>query len=101
MTQRSIIAGLTPTVIIKAGTRVTVEGWESNQVVAQTGSRGGLKVEARSENEIGRARAAVGDRVLFDLRLKLPAAKGTESAEAIEVQIGGERQGARSAGQPD
>ena len=91
MTQRSILAGMTPTVIIKTGAGVTVEGWDRDQVRAETNSRGGLKVETRSEAEIGRARAAVGDHVLFDVRLKLPGDKEkSRSGEAIEVQIGGE-----------
>jgi len=90
MTQRSIFAGRTPTVIIKAGTSVTVEGWDSDRVLAETDARAGLKVETRSEGEIGRARAAVGDRVLFDLRLKLPGGRENESSgEAIEIQISG------------
>jgi hypothetical protein len=91
MTQRSIYAGVTPTVIIKSGAAVTVEGWDSDQVQADTQGRRGLKVGSRAEAEIARARAAVGDRVLFDLRLKLPGDKPkTEAAEGIEVQIGGE-----------
>jgi len=91
MTQRSIFAGLTPTVIIKTGAGVTIEGWDSDQVQAETTTRGGLRVESRSEAEIGRARAAVGDRVLFDVRLKVPGDKEkSKTGEAIEVQIGGE-----------
>jgi hypothetical protein len=75
--------------VIKSGTSVKVEGWDSDQILAKTSARGGLKVEPRSEAEIGRARAAVGDRVLFDVRLKLPGGKGKDlPGEAIEVQIG-------------
>jgi hypothetical protein len=91
MTQRTILAGMTPTVIVKSGAGVIVEGWDSDQVQADTRTRGGLKVESRSAAEIGRARAAVGDRVLFDVRLKLPGEKEqSNSGEAIEVLIGGE-----------
>jgi hypothetical protein len=90
MTQRSILAGVAPTVIIKAGGSVIVRGHDSQQVSAETTSRWGLKVEGRSRSEIARARAAVGEHVLFDLRLKLPDLEGKRaSAEVIEVQFGG------------
>jgi hypothetical protein len=47
-------------------------------------------MDRRSESEIGRARAAIGERVLFDVRLKVPSLKGKEeSDEVIEVQMGG------------
>lgn len=93
MTQRSIFAGQAPTVVIKAGADVTVEGWDSERVVAESESRWGLKVEKKSENEIGRARAAVGDHVLFDLHLTRPGspanADGAEAeAEVIDVMLG-------------
>lgn len=90
MTQRSILAGTNPTVIIKAGASVTVKGLESDRVTAETEGRWGLKVEKRSEAEIGRARAAVGERVLFDVRLKRPDfRKKDASEEVVEVQMGG------------
>jgi hypothetical protein len=93
MTQRSILAGTAPTVIIKAGGSVTVKGHESDRVVAEASGMGGLKVEQRSESEIGRARAAIGEHVLFDVRLKLPRRAGKdEPDEVIEVQIGGSGQ---------
>ncbi len=90
MTQRSILAGTTPSVIIKAGASVTVQGHDSNLVVAETEDPWGLNVEKRSAAEIGRARAAVGEHVLFDVRLKLPSwqQKNTPD-EVIEVQMGG------------
>ncbi len=93
MTQRSILAGAAPTVIIKAGGSVTVRGHESDRLQAETGSAWGLKVEQHSSAEIGRARAAIGDLVLFDLRLKLPGGgeKGAPD-EVIEVQLGGSGQ---------
>jgi hypothetical protein len=88
MTQRSIFAGTNQTIIIKAGSSVTVKGHEEERIVAD--GSGGLTVERRSESEIGRARAAIGDHVLFDLRLKLPNFKGKEgNNEVIEVQMGG------------
>lgn len=91
MAQRTIFAGMSPTVIIKTGTGVTIEGWDHDKVRAETSTRGGLKVEWRSQAEIGRARAIVGDHVLFDVRLKLPDGREkSRSGEAIEVQIGGE-----------
>lgn len=90
MTQRSILAGRTPNVVIRAGGDVRVEGRDSDRVLADTESRWGLKVERRSESEIGRARAKVGDRVLFDVRLNVRNPLKKESlGEVIEVQIGG------------
>jgi hypothetical protein len=91
MAQRSLYAGVAPTVIIKSTDGVIVEGWDNDQVQAETATRGGLKVESRDLSEIGRARAVVGERVLFDVRLKMPRGKEKGKAgEAIEVQIGGE-----------
>ncbi len=93
MTQRSIQAGLTPTVIIRAGADITVEGWEGDRVVAETESRQGLKVGRRSEREFARLRAVAGERVLLDLRARLPKSwqRGQDDADAdaIEVQVGG------------
>ncbi len=86
MTQRSILAGKNQTVIIKVGGSVTVKGQEGDRLVAETKGWGGLVVERRSESEIGRARAALGERVLFDVRLKLP---GSSGSEVIEVKMGG------------
>ncbi len=91
MTLRSIHAGTNPTVIIKAGGSVTVKGREGDEVRAETSSRWGLKVERRSEAEIGRARAVVGERVLFDVHLKMPDLTGKNTPEdVIEVQMGGD-----------
>jgi hypothetical protein len=90
MTQRSILAGKNQTIIIKVGTSVTVKGHDSNQVMAESHDQGGLSVERRSESEIGRARAAIGEHVLFDVHLKLPNFKGQSMPnEVIEVQMSG------------
>ena|GEM_PF-1459778 len=90
MTQRSIFAGKNQTIIIKVGATVTVRGHESDLVIAETTDMGGLSVERRSEAEIGRARAAIGDHVLFDVRIKLPHLKEKQASdEVIEVQMGG------------
>lgn len=88
MTQRSILAGKNQTIIIRAGGSVTVKGHDGDLVVAETESKWGLSVERRSESQIGRARAAVGEHVLFDLRLKMPNIGGKSGAEIIEVQMG-------------
>jgi hypothetical protein len=85
MTQRTLIAGLNPTIIIKAGNNVTIKGHESDLISAETEGGWGLQIEKRSEAEVGRARAVVGEHVLFDLRLKKP---GAESNEVIEIKIG-------------
>ncbi len=86
MTQRSILAGTNQTIIIKVGGSVTVKGQAGDRLIAETKGIGGLVVERRSETEIGRARAALGEHVLFDVRLKLPGSKGNE---VIEVKMGG------------
>lgn len=90
MTQRSIQAGIAPNVLIKAGGSVTVKAHESDRVVASTAGKWGLKVEKRQASEIARARAAIGEHVLFDLRLKLPTWEGKSGPqEVIEIQLGG------------
>ena len=90
MAQRTILAGTVPDVIIKAGGSVSVKGYESDQVLARSASRGDPNVERRSRTEIGRARAVIGDYVLFDVRLKLPGGeRQIPSDEVIAVQIRG------------
>jgi hypothetical protein len=88
MTQRSILAGTNQTVIIKVGGSVTVKGQEGERILAE--GTGGLTVDRRSESEIGRARAAIGEHVLFDVRIKLPNLQEKKTSdEVIEVQMGG------------
>jgi hypothetical protein len=89
MTQRSILAGANQTIIIKAGGSVVVRGQEGERLLAETEGSGGLTVDRRSESEIGRARAAIGDHVLFDVRIKLPNLIEKKTEEVIEVQMGG------------
>ncbi|SRR6266498_162771 len=92
MTQRSILAGKNQTIIIKVGASVTVKGHDSDLVMAETKGMWGLTLERRSESQIGRARAAIGDHVLFDVRIKLPnlpSPCGRGDGEVIEVQMGG------------
>lgn len=92
MTQRSILAEKNQTIIIKVGGSVTVKGHDSDLVTAETQGKWGLTVERRSESQIGRARAAIGERVLFDIRLKMPSPLRPASVgheEVIEVQIDG------------
>jgi len=89
MTQRSILAGKNQTIIIKVGSNVTVKGHDSDLVTAETESKWGLTVDRHSESQIGRARAAIGDRVLFDMRLKMPNITGKiNSDDVVEVQMG-------------
>src|SRR5512139_1531486 len=87
MTHRTFLAGTNQTIIIKVGGSVTVKGHDSDLIVAGTRDKWGLSIDRRSEAEIGRARAAIGERVLFDLRLKKPTF-GT-SQEVIEIQSAG------------
>jgi hypothetical protein len=86
MTKRTFLAGQNQTIIIKASGSVTVEGHDSDMIHAETRDKWGLSVERKSEAEIGRARAAIGERVLFDVRLKKPALGA--SREVIEIQLG-------------
>jgi hypothetical protein len=74
---------------------VTVLGCEGDIVTADTGDSWGLQIGKRSDAEIGRARAAIGDFVLFDIRVKSPLRSENETQEVFEVQIGGS--GANSA----
>jgi hypothetical protein len=89
MTQRSILVGKNQTIVIKAGGSVTVRGQEGERLSAETEGGGGLSVEQRGESEIGRARAAIGDHVLFDVRIKLPSMNEKKTEDVIEVQMGG------------
>ncbi len=90
MTQRSIQTGPTPTVIIRAGTDVTVEAAAGERVLAETSGRAGLKLDRRSETEFARLRAKVGERVLLDLRADLPRRwRKDADPKAIEVEIHG------------
>jgi hypothetical protein len=90
MTQRSILAGKNQTIIIKAAASVTVKGHDSEMVTVETKGTWGVTLERRSEDQIGRARAAIGEHVLFDWRIKVPnlGEKKAEN-EVIEVQLGG------------
>jgi hypothetical protein len=93
MTERSIQAGKTPTVIVRVGMDVRVEGWDDERVLARTEHKWGLKVERRRESALGhvRARAKVGDRVLFDVSTDLlRRKKRDEPDDAIQVQAGGD-----------
>ncbi len=90
MTQRSIPAGTNQMIIIKVGDSVRVTGYESDLVTAQSTDRWGLTVERKPESEFARARAVVGEHVLFDLRFKAPSLQGKDvSAEVIEIKMGG------------
>jgi len=91
MTQRSIIAGTNPTVIIKAGGSVTVKGHDSDHVAVESSDKWGLTVEKRSEGEIARARAVIGEHVLFNIHLKKLSFQKTNipDNDAIVVQLDG------------
>jgi len=89
MTQRSILAGKNQLIIVKAGAGVTVKGHDSDMVTAETQGKWGVTIERRAEAQIGRARAAIGDHVLFDWRIKFPnLGEKKAEKEVIEVQFG-------------
>lgn len=88
MTQRSMMTGPAPVVVIKTTDSLVVEGWESERVQAESAARKGLKIETRRAGEVGRARAALGEQVLFDLRIQKPGAR--QAGEVVEVTLGGE-----------
>ncbi len=89
MTQRSMLAGTKPVVIVKAGANVMVKGHDSDRVIANSEGRWGLKIEKHSAAQIGRARAVIGEHVLFDVSLMRPRGKNlTPPEEVIEVQLG-------------
>ncbi len=93
MTQRSIQAGPAPTVVVKATGNVQVQGWDDERIFASTEHKSGLKIERRRESELGhmRARAKVGDRVLFDVSTDLLKRKKKDVPDdAIEVDVGGD-----------
>jgi hypothetical protein len=94
MTQRSMPAGQTPTIVIR-GSTVTVEGWDSDRIQANSDDRWGVQIEKRQVADIGRerARAAIGDRVVFDISIANPFNQSKPllkdfQGEAIEVRIG-------------
>jgi hypothetical protein len=89
MTQRSILAGKNQEIVVKAGAGVMVRGHDSDMVTAETQGKWGVTVERRAESPIGRARAAIGDHVLFDWRIKVPnLGEKRDQREVIEVQFG-------------
>lgn len=93
MTQRSIQAGRTPTVIVRAGMDVQVVGWDEERVLASTEHKRGLQVERHGESALGhvRARAKVGERVLFDVSTDLLKRKKQDvPGDAIQVKVGGD-----------
>jgi hypothetical protein len=99
MTHRSILAGQTPTVVVRANGTVAVEGWDSDRIQAESDSSWGLQIEKRKVTDIGRerARAKVGEHVLFDISFDNPFNRTRHDlkefqGEAIEVQLGGNGQ---------
>jgi hypothetical protein len=90
MTQRSMQAGKNPNVVVKVGANVKVRGEDVDVITAETSGMWGLKLEKHSQAEIGRARAAIGEHVLFDLHLKLPGRDpNVAEPDVIEIQMGG------------
>lgn len=92
MTQRSIRAGKTPTVIVRVGGDVEIQGRDDERVIASTDSRWGLGLEHGSESQIARVRARVGERVLFDVAFNGIGRKKQDDANATQVKITGNGQ---------
>ncbi len=93
MTTRSIQAGKMPTVVVKASMDVEIEGWDEERVVASTEHKWGLTIERGSASARGRlrARAKVGERVLFDLSTDLLKSKKKDVPDdAVLVQASGD-----------
>jgi hypothetical protein len=49
MTQRSILSGKTPQIIIRSGANVTVKGWDNDRVLAESSGIWGLQVKRVKE----------------------------------------------------
>jgi hypothetical protein len=87
-----MVAGPSPTVIVRAGGDVTIEGLDGERVLAETPGHGGLQLGRGSETQFARLRAKVGDRVLLDVRADLPKSLRKDAdPNAIEVQLGSGR----------
>jgi hypothetical protein len=86
-------AGSAPLVIVRAGLDVKIDGWDRDRVFAATTHKYGLKLERRSGSALGhvRARAKIGDFILFDISGDLLKRAGDdETAEAIHAEAGGD-----------
>ena len=89
MTQRSMLAGPAPIVVIPAGGNVIVEGWESDRVQAESDRRWGLELEKRQATSLGRerARAAIGERVLFDVSFDNPFSRKGRLTKDLQGEV--------------
>ncbi len=87
MTQRSIQAGKTPTVIIRVGGDVEIQGRDDARVVARTDSHWGLEIGQGSKSQVARMRARVGERVLFDVSFNGIGGKKQDDPNAVQVKI--------------
>jgi hypothetical protein len=85
MTQRTILAGMNPNVVIRTGASVSVKGYAGDQISVTANNIWGLKLEKKSESEIARARAAIGDFVLFDVHVNWKKS----AVDVFEVELGG------------
>jgi hypothetical protein len=83
MTQRSILAREAPTVILRSGGHVQVEGWASDRVQAATDSRRGLKVERHGASIVVTATG--------DLDVKTPFASVVSVSARHDIDIRGVR----------
>jgi hypothetical protein len=99
MTQRSMLAGQTSAVVVRAEGSVTIAGWDSDRVQVKTEDHWGVQIERRRSANIGRerARAKIGEYVLFDVSFDNPfnrskRLKNMVQGEVIDVQLGGDGQ---------
>lgn len=76
MTQRSILSGASPTVIIRAGRDIKVQGWNGDRVESSADGMWGLKVERKDGViEVGSGRGG------SDMRVR-------QNGDAVEVSAG-------------
>ena len=81
MTERSILAGKSPQIVIHAGGDVLVKGWDSERVLAESSGIWGLQIKRKNgviEVQIGGSGQAL---VPFDSSVKVYSGKSSEIQE--------------------
>ncbi len=86
MTQRSILAGATPNVVIKAGASVTVRGRDSDRVIVESEDRWGLKVERKKDYIVAQLGSDGEVSVPLSSNVKVYAGKNID-AQGLKGQV--------------